>query len=267
MMYRILILLFASAMIISSCDVERPPTETPSSEYFPPFTVETQSINREYGNCETDTSRTCTTVAFLYQTVADTARTQASDKINAEIEASIMEILGYDSIEDQSLNGVADVFIDDYRNLATSFPDAFGWQMNVSGEVLRNDSAFLVIRIQTEAYTGGAHGNYNLQFLNFDPITGDKITLDDLFKPGYEEILNKISLNTFRDIRNLGADEDPASSGFSFEGDRYFNPDNFALLKDEILFYFNHYEIAPYSAGPTTIDIPWVELKDIVSSQ
>ncbi len=263
-MYRLLLLFFVVGTFIISCDVERPPTETPSTEYFPPFNVETQSVNREFGNCETDTSRTCTTVAFLYQTVADTTRTEAVEKINKEVEATIMEILGYDSMQIQSLAGVADTFIDDYRNLANSFPDAFGWQLNVSGEVLRNDSAFVVIRIQTEAYTGGAHGNYNLEFLNFDPITGDKITLDDIFKPGYEETLNKISLDTFREIRDLGPNDDPASSGFSFEGDRYFNPDNFAVLKDEILFYFNHYEIAPYSAGPTTIDIPLVELAEIL---
>ena len=263
-MRNIYLALLSVLVIMVGCEVERSPAERPSAVYYPPFAVETQSVNRESGNCETDTSRNCTQVALLYQTVADTARNEAVKKINQEIRMTMLEILGYDSIDNATPEGLADVFIEDYRSLANDFPEAFGWVMNVSGEVLRNDSSFLVVRIQTEAYTGGAHGNYSLQFLNFNPVTGDVVKLSDLFAADYEETLNKLALRSFQDARNIPAGADLAAEGFSFADDRYYNPDNFAILKDQMLFYFNNYEIAPYSAGPTTIAIQLEELEGIL---
>ena len=253
------------AIIFFGCEVDRSPTETPQSMGYPPYALEMQQISRQAGECDTDTARTCTTVEMLYQTVSDTVRIDAADRINTSIKEAIAGVIGYDSSKAiPSAEVLADQFIEDYNVLAEDFPDAFGWEMNLSGEVLRNDSAFVVVRIQVESYTGGAHGSHNLQFLNFNPLSGEKYTLDDLFRAGYEEELNKLALNAFRDVRNLAADADPAMEGFNFYNDRYFNPDNFAVLDYSILFYFNHYEVAPYSAGPTTIEIPLDLLGDLM---
>jgi hypothetical protein len=261
----LLIIMAAGLMVFSGCEVDRAPTERPASLVYPPFELETQSLNRETGNCETDTSRTCTKVAMLYQTVKDTSRTEAVKAINTEIVQGIKGVIGYDSTTDPSLQEMAALFIDDYEQLHKDFPDAMGWYMNVSGEVVRNDSAFLVIRIQSESYTGGAHGVHNFQFMNFNPINGETVALEDIFIEGFEEPLNRLALNAFRDARNLAPNTDPRAEGFSFYNDRYYNPDNFAVLKDEILFYFNYYEIAPYSAGPTTISIPLEDLEDLLN--
>ncbi|MEJ2004638.1 MAG: DUF3298 domain-containing protein, partial [Cyclobacteriaceae bacterium] len=252
-------------IIISGCEVDRAPTETPSIVSYPPYTLETKSVSRQTGNCDVDTARHCTQVEMLYQLVSDTVRTDAVERINESILSSIAGVIGYDSTKAvPSPETQADQFVADYEDMVREFPEAFGWEMNLSGEVLRNDSAFLVIRIRVESYTGGAHGSQNLQFLNFNPVTGTKIELQDLFIPGFEETLNRLSLDAFRDVRNLAADVDPVTEGYNFYQDRYYNPDNFAVLDNVLVFYFNHYEIAPYSAGPTTIEIPLEELGEIL---
>jgi len=251
--------------ILAACEVDRGPAERPSAVSYPPYELEMQQVSRQSGNCDVDTARHCTQVEMLYQTVSDSIRTEAVKRINATILENIAGLIGYDSSKAvPSPAQQASQFISDYEDMAREFPEAFGWEMNVSGEVLRNDSAYLVMRIRVESYTGGAHGSHNLQFLNFNPVTGTKLALDDLFKPGYEAELNKLALNAFRDARDLDANADPATEGFNFYNDRYYNPDNFAILDNVLLFYFNHYEVAPYSAGPTTLEIPLEDLKDLM---
>jgi hypothetical protein len=37
-------------------------------------------------------------------------------------------------------------------------------------------------------------------------------------------------------------------------------PDNFLLAKDKVMFLFNRYDIAPYSAGEIVLEIPYEEI-------
>jgi hypothetical protein len=37
-------------------------------------------------------------------------------------------------------------------------------------------------------------------------------------------------------------------------------PDNFLLAKDEMLFLFNRYDIAPYAAGEIILEVPYEEI-------
>ena len=100
-------------------------------------------------------------------------------------------------------------------------------------------------------YTGGAHGMTARLGYNIDLKTGKLLPLAELFKPGYDyktvidkEINRQIAL-------------DPETY---FEGDMGFQgigkEQNYYLEGENLVIYFNQYEIAPYAAGIREFKIP-----------
>mgnify|MGYP003812739293 FL=1 len=100
-------------------------------------------------------------------------------------------------------------------------------------------------------YTGGAHGMTARMAYNIDLKTGKLLPLAELFKPGYEykTVIDK-EIN-----RQIALDPEPY-----FEGDMGFQgiapEQNYYLDGENLLIYFNQYEIAPYAAGIREFKIP-----------
>jgi hypothetical protein len=42
-------------------------------------------------------------------------------------------------------------------------------------------------------------------------------------------------------------------------------PDNFLLLKDEVRFVYNRYDIAPYALGAIELALPYDKIKDCLN--
>ena len=100
-------------------------------------------------------------------------------------------------------------------------------------------------------YTGGAHGITERRAYNIDLKTGKLLPLAELFKPGYDykAVIDK-EIN-----RQIALDPEPY-----FEGDMGFKgiaPEhNYYLEGENLVIYFNQYEIAPYAAGIREFKIP-----------
>jgi Protein of unknown function (DUF3298) len=113
-----------------------------------------------------------------------------------------------------------------------------------------------------DSYTGGAHGAAFRSVTSFDLntnriIKNDEIVTDTL---GISAILGKYYL------RAKGADSTAHLSDFLFEEyDPLPLPENMALLKDSIIFFYNDYEVAPYSSGFTEIRIPRSEIEQFLN--
>ncbi|HLH18807.1 MAG TPA: RsiV family protein [Bryobacteraceae bacterium] len=41
-------------------------------------------------------------------------------------------------------------------------------------------------------------------------------------------------------------------------------PENFALTDESLIFYYNTYEIASHADGPTEVEIPLSEIRDLL---
>ncbi|MBP8819486.1 MAG: DUF3298 and DUF4163 domain-containing protein, partial [Syntrophomonadaceae bacterium] len=100
-------------------------------------------------------------------------------------------------------------------------------------------------------YTGGAHGITERRAYNIDLQTGKLLPLAKLFKPGYDykKVIDK-EIN-----RQIALDPEPY-----FEGDMGFQgitkEQNYCLDGENLVIYFNQYEIAPYAAGIREFKIP-----------
>ena len=113
---------------------------------------------------------------------------------------------------------------------------------------------------------GGAHPHQWSQWLNFDFVTGRILEKDEVFHLEASAdieamLLNKLirmqaeehpdmQVNSLEDLQNMGF----------LQHTNMFIPDNFLLSKRGMLFLFNRYDIAPYSAGEIVIEVPYGEI-------
>lgn len=113
---------------------------------------------------------------------------------------------------------------------------------------------------------GGAHPNQWGQWLNFDANTGKLLTKEEVFKAEAmaditRMLLDKLiamqaELNPEEQVQTL---EDLNRIGFLQMTPMYI-PDNFLLGKDKVMFLFNRYDIAPYSAGEIVLEFSYEEI-------
>ena len=113
---------------------------------------------------------------------------------------------------------------------------------------------------------GGAHPNQWGQWLNFDANTGKLLTKEEVFKAEAmaditRMLLDKLialqaELNPEEQVQTV---EDLNRIGFLQLTPMYI-PDNFLLAKDKVMFLFNRYDIAPYSAGEIVLEVPYEEI-------
>lgn len=114
--------------------------------------------------------------------------------------------------------------------------------------------------------TGGAHPNQWSRWINFDFEDGKQLTKENVFlTDSYKDIerilldkliLQQAELNPEEEVKSL---EDLQKLGFLQLTNMYI-PDNFLLSKKNLLFLFNRYDIAPYSAGEIVLEVPYEEI-------
>lgn len=154
-------------------------------------------------------------------------------------------------------------FIASFEEEKKEMPDfKLGWYYKSALTVNIAADTLISIEANTEFFTGGAHGGYGTTFINMNPSTGKQITLADILKPGYEEVLRKEGELDFRNAQELADTASYSNAGFEFADDKFVLNDNYGFTKDGIVFVFNIYEIAPYAMGAQEVHIPYTRLKE-----
>ena len=112
----------------------------------------------------------------------------------------------------------------------------------------------------------GTHPNQWSRWLNFDNLTGQMLTTDDVFQPDTQKEIEQILLQKLiTHVAKLHPKENIVSleiirdCGYLTHTDMYI-PENFLLSKKGLLFLFNRYDIAPYSMGEIVLEVPYEEI-------
>ncbi len=164
-----------------------------------------------------------------------------------------------------SMDSIAGELIAEYEALLRESPEyAMPWEVSVAGKVMGQSERWVSVSVETYSYTGGAHPNTFLSLLNFDLATGKTLTLADLTaNPSKLEALVQVK---FREARNVLDDQTFDDAGY-FWGQGFALPENFALTKDGLYFYYNPYEAAAYALGPTEFTVPYSLLEGILKPE
>jgi len=157
----------------------------------------------------------------------------------------------------KTFQSLGDDFVGDFKAFTAENPEfGFGWYFNADVSALIASDTLISLQVDTETFTGGAHGSYTTRFVNVEPMTGTAYLLDAFLKVGYQDELRRLAYEDMerqRDTAELS--QEPRLTGESLELN-----DNYGFRKEGIVFFFNAYEIGSYAEGPTEILIPYEKL-------
>ncbi|GAB3511991.1 hypothetical protein GCM10027442_22510 [Emticicia fontis] len=133
------------------------------------------------------------------------------------------------------------------------------------GDTLWISPSIISLYYNESAYTGGAHGNYNTAFYNFDATNGKLLELNEIINDTLA--LNKLAEVKFKAQETAMAKENGMEfkmEDYFFPANKFILPQNIGITKDGLRLLYNPYEVASYARGMIILDIPWQELKGIM---
>lgn len=194
--------------------------------------------------------------------------TEVVDKINTKIKYYIIKTLhlgdNEKSSESRSIVGAIEDFIQMYRTHNAEFPDMSAeYFADVSVTSLYNSKEIISLELSQYIYSGGAHGNGYVQFMNIDPKTGEEISLNDLVTD-HSEFTTFVEIK-FREKFSIPVQSNINSTGYWFHDDKFYLPTAIGLTANSILIHYNPYEIDSYAAGPIELEIPREEVRQFLN--
>ncbi|WMJ79850.1 DUF3298 and DUF4163 domain-containing protein [Clostridium sp. MB40-C1] len=126
--------------------------------------------------------------------------------------------------------------------------------VNIDYKVSYNRNNFLSLYIDYYEYTGGAHGSTTRKCYNIDLKTGKLLNLKDIFSKNsnYKEIINETIKTEIQKNPEKYFEE-------SFQG--IVDDQCFVVEGNDLVIYFQQYEIAPYASGILEFKIPFSKIK------
>ena len=261
-MFKTQITLFAGLLLIAACDQNKS-SETVSEA--PATEILYEEIFESLDNCNPD-SLSCTWAKISYPVFADTSKVGLNNLILDYVHASLSAYVqtGDDGTKDVRL--AVTEFLDDYRKFKNEFNDYnFGWYIQVQAEILYNQKGLFSLKVDSETFTGGAHPNTTSSLLIADANSASILTARDIIS---DTTAFKKSLEAaFRELKGLMPETTFADAGYYINDGDFILNDNIGMTSDKIIVHYNPYEIAPYSLGPTTIELDREKIKDLLASK
>lgn len=207
----------------------------------------------------------CAKMQFNYPWIKAALNDQAKDSLNKYIKSTLLKNYSQAS-PPATLDSMALAFFKDYQETKNEFSEyKLSWELNNTISIVYNDNSIVSFQSEFYHFTGGAHGNSGIYFANFNSQNGRRLALPDLLVSGYEKELDNIAEKVFRKDKEISRDANLEEAGYWFVDNKFSLNENFGIKNEGLVFYFNSYEIAPYSMGPTEIVIPYSDIKKLIN--
>lgn len=125
---------------------------------------------------------------------------------------------------------------------------------------------FIVYECNYWLNEGGAHPNYYSHYINYDIARNRMLMFNDIFAPGNEDGLLEVLTQALLDKFYASSVEDLARKTDIY-ADRLFASRDVYLTGEEVVFHYNPYDIAPWSAGEIDVAVPAVLLLDFLTPE
>lgn len=225
-----------------------------------------EKIDKKVGACENDsTAKQCLFFQIEYPVITGKVGPEVMDKINAAIEKEILLNTPVENGAIATVEGMMDELSSSYQQLVNEFEDyEQSWLVEINADILYQNQNYISIASSVFNFTGGAHPNNSQIYKTYDLQTGEPITLGDLFIEGYEKALYEAAEIEFRMQKEIPPRNSLSSAGYWFEDDQFKLNENFAIIRQSLIFYFNPYEIGPYSLGATELELKLTDYIDLI---
>ncbi|MGS0525976.1 PdaC/SigV domain-containing protein [Zobellia nedashkovskayae] len=184
-----------------------------------------------------------------------------AESINTAIDEEIIETLNYDDeLEATSIKDAVQSFSNGYWELKKLYPEeATSWEAKIEGKVSYENADFISVELNSYIFTGGAHGYSSQHFLNFDKNKAKELQNWEIFKDRKD--FEQFAEQKFRNQERIPLEGPINSTGFMFESDTFYLPENIGFTEEGIKLLYNPYEVASYADGPIVLTLPFTDLK------
>ncbi len=171
---------------------------------------------------------------------------------NHKVTRRINEIL------DREAHAQAASFRKDFNESGKDLPaETPPWTLNSSFAEEYQTERLLVFLQSGYLYTGGAHGMPLLDAFIFDLTSGKRVTMADLYLPGYLEVLSRYTRQKLQANQDLIGEKDWIITGTEPKAE------NFTVVfptAQGIRVVFPPYQVAAYASGSPEVLVPYSEL-------
>ncbi|MDL2273572.1 DUF3298 and DUF4163 domain-containing protein [Oscillospiraceae bacterium OttesenSCG-928-G22] len=163
-------------------------------------------------------------------------------------------------------------FVTDLQLLADGGqpPDIpFQSELTVTFRVESNRNGFVSFRLITERYAGGQHSVVNFEGLSFSLDKATRISFADLFAVSQEEAADAVKALILKQMEDniAAADISPYFAEYPALVDATFAPERFVITEEGLRFFFDVYDIAPYSSGVPEFLVPFADLGEVINPE
>jgi hypothetical protein len=154
-----------------------------------------------------------------------------------------------------------------FQTVGGAFIPAPGpYVLDITYEELKHTDTLVSLVFTVYEFTGGAHGMTTTQTYTFDLQNGVLLTLDDLFldTAAALEVISPIVQAEITTRLGEMLDTQWLADG---SGTNPANYQAFALDGDNLIFYFQPYQVAAYAAGTQVVSIPLSDLANVLKPE
>ncbi len=242
---RILLFLFLS--IVWSCTS---PDEKNKDLTFSPKELLTERCVEE----------NCATVTITWPEAKETA---VGKKVNDVILSKLKSYFRPDTVF-ADLKSATEDFVNSYVEFKNDFPEVSGdWNIEITVEKSYESDSLISFKFSEYNFSGGAHPNSSIMFLNFDKVNGYMLT-EDQFILDREKLFEKTE-RSFREYHQVPNNTSLTEDGrFFLPETGFFLPNAIGYEDGKLLLIYIPYEIGPYALGYTELEFDLIELEGIV---
>jgi hypothetical protein len=159
---------------------------------------------------------------------------------------------------------ISELINDDGDNISDFSGFFYNFFYGITADVESGWNGYINYTVTQEVYEGGAHPNSYKSTIIFNPIDGNRVTLDDILKPGYKEALTTLLTAKLFEQNNVRSIQEAQDAGFFIYEPGVPIPSNYTFGNNGITFIYNTYEIASYASGEINLTLTYNELKDLL---
>jgi hypothetical protein len=160
------------------------------------------------------------------------------------------------------------LFLNDYLGLQSLYDSSgasFNWYRTASTQILYNSPELFCMENTLYAFTGGAHGMENISYGIFSPLTDRQLQFNDIFKPDTQHIISNLITNSVKEMQSIS--QDSSLPDYLYFVKMIEPNENIYLTPNGLGFYYNSYEIAPYSTGQTNVFFRFADLTGLLNKE
>lgn len=192
--------------------------------------------------------------------------TKAATQINEDI---VEQMLSYFNMEKSfaNLDSAANDYLNSFEDFIKEFPDApGGWSIELNVEKSYESDSTLSFKFSEFNFSGGAHPNSSVNYMNFDKEAGEYLSWDRVILD--EVKMLELAEKAFREFHQVEEGVALKDDGRFFLPEiGFFLPNALGYEGDKFVLTYIPYEIGPYVMGYTELEFELKDLEGIVRTK